>query len=79
MEHTVRAAAELLSAIPEQRRPLLRFTFRVVPRYEDAFDLEIWSEDIGDAADRACALASMAYGPDTTVSLPSDRVPEPVS
>lgn len=76
MEHT---AATLMRAIPTQRRPLLRFTFRVSPANEQAHDLEIWSEDLGDAADRALGLAAMAYGPDTTVSLVSDRVPQPVS
>jgi len=78
MEHNTQNAATLLRGIPSQRRPLLRFTFRVVPQLEAAHELEIWSEDLGDAADRAFALAAMAYGPDTTVSLVSDRVPAPV-
>lgn len=75
MEHT---AATRERAIPSQRHPLLRFTFRVVPRHEAAHDLELWSEDLGDAAERALALAAMAYGPDTAVSLVSDRAPQPV-
>ncbi|HVU72053.1 MAG TPA: hypothetical protein VHE83_03760 [Mycobacteriales bacterium] len=80
MEHTVHApsAAPLLRGLPQQRRPLLRFTFRVVPQEEAAHELEIWSEDLGDAADRAFALAAMAYGPDTTVSLISEKVPQPI-
>ena len=82
MEHNVQGSpgttATLLRGIPSPRRPLLRFTFRVNPVDEAAHDLELWSEDLGDAADRALALAAMAYGPDTTVSLVSDRVPQPV-
>lgn len=78
MEQTVHDAAALLAAVPRQRRPLLCFTFRVAPPTEPPFDLEIWSEDLGDAADRACDLASMAYGPETSVSLVADRVPRPV-
>jgi hypothetical protein len=78
MEQTVQQAAGLPAAVPQQRRPLLRFTFRVAPPTEAPFDLEIWSEDLGDAADRACGLASMAYGPDTSVSLAIEHVPQPV-
>ena len=83
MEHTAQppsgvAATLLRGLLPKQRRPILRFTFQVIPQAEAPFELEIWSEDLGDAADRAFALAAMAYGPETTVRLVADRYPDPV-